>query len=411
MINCNPVSTLSKQKGMATLLTSVILLIAVTLISFLTAKAVLKETQMTANNKRAQQAFSAADAAMEYAVAYFNGNGFSIAGLDHDSDGDINDADDVINPNPLISSIIFNNNDGVCTTAGNLTSALITTTGSSDDGTASRTIIQCVGTRNLLKGGGPKQTLVSGGSVGLTGSAQIINRYTDLNVWSAENTSIGNSSAMSTYIRPVDMEISDLTKDQLIELPAPAINNAQKVSSNGLGAGTDVYMNDDRLADAMTITNANGSDYYSDASPSFFNLFFTEPQDAMARLANGIGQKLATGASNAELAGLSGVIWVDGDASITATGTILGSAGNPALLIVDGDFSFSGGSIYGLVYVTGATTITGSPNVQGSFISEGSVSGTGTLDLVYSRNIGNGDGDVAPLKGTTSIISGSWRDW
>ncbi|MGR9117710.1 MAG: hypothetical protein ACU85E_18385, partial [Gammaproteobacteria bacterium] len=128
-----------------------------------------------------------------------------------------------------------------------------------------------------------------------------------------------------------------------------------------------------------------------------------------SELANGIGQKLAGGASNAELNGLSGIIWVDGDASSTAAGTTIGTPDKPALLIVDGDFDFSGGTVNGLVYVTGTTTITGNPNVLGTVISEGDVTGTGTLTLVYAPNVGSG-GDT-PLKGTTAIVSGSWRDW
>ncbi|MGR9117354.1 MAG: PilX N-terminal domain-containing pilus assembly protein [Gammaproteobacteria bacterium] len=411
-----------KQQGAATLFTSVILLIAITLIAFLTAKTVMEETKMTANNYRSAQALAAADAGMDYAVAYFNHGGLnhdadyddpptnSIHRLDHnDPDGVDVDGDGVQDfiP-PAGATIVFDNNNANCSTANSMKSGLIISTGTSDDGIASRTISQCVGTLNLLKGGGPKQTLVSGSTVGLTGSAQIINRYADLNVWSAEDTFIGNSSAMETYIRPVDVEIGDLTEAELLSTD-PTLQT-QKVSSKGLGGGTDIYFNDQRLGDAITVTNNDiGAGGDGDAPGSFWDLFFLESKAFIADQADSIGQKLAGGAADADLNGLTGIIWVDGDASSSANGTTIGTPDKPALLIVDGDFDFSGGTINGLVYVTGTTTITGNPNVLGTVISEGDVTGTGTLTLVYAPNVGSG-GDVPP-DGTGAILSGSWRDW
>jgi len=440
---------LKSQQGAATIFTAVILLVATTLVAFLTGKTVLQEIKIAANNYRASQAITAADAGMDYALAYFNGVGLSAAGSDHDNDGNLdhfplaangtgdNDVDvngdgahDFSAPDRAI--IVFYNNsfsavapliraplpcvnpsvDGT----GNQKSALIEVTGSSDDGTASRTIYQCVGTRNLLKGGGPKQSLVSGASVGLTGSAQIINRYSDLNVWSAAGSGI-SGSAMETYIRPVNMEISDLTEAELIsDQTSPSIPNVQKVSSGTLGGGTDTYQNDAFLAAAKTASVAARVAPGDGSGPgTFFNLFFNESLTAMSETAAGIltasgTQLLASGVSDAGLEGLGGVIYVDGDASMNASGTTIGSVNFPAIVIVDGDFDFSGGTIYGLVYVTGDTTITGNPSVIGTAISEGSVSGTGTLKLVYARKLGDTT-DGPPIIGTTGIISGSWRDW
>jgi len=430
---------LKSQQGAATLFTAVILLVATTLVAFLTGKTVLQEIKITANNYRASQAITAADAGMEYALAYFNGVGFSVAGSDHDNDGVLDHVDNAIDVNgdgaqdftaPNRAAIVFYNQSSIAAASpaplpcvsssvdgtGNQKSALIEVTGTSDDGVASRTIYQCVGTRNLLKGGGPKQSLVSGASVGLTGAAQIINRYSDLNVWSASVSGI-SGSAMETYIRPVDMEISDLTEAELIsDQTSPSIPNVQKVSSGTLGGGTDTYQNDAFLAAAKTASVAARVAPGDGSGPgTFFNLFFNDSLTAMSELAAGIPtatgtQLLASGVSDAGLDGLGGVIYVDGDASMNANGTTIGSVNSPAIVIVDGDFDFSGGTIYGLVYVTGDTTITGNPSVIGSTISEGSVSGTGTLKLVYARKVGDTT-DGPPIIGTTGIISGSWRDW
>ncbi|MEO1945373.1 MAG: pilus assembly PilX N-terminal domain-containing protein, partial [Candidatus Thioglobus sp.] len=161
------VKSLKMQSGAATLLIAVIMLIAISLVTFLTGKTVLMETKMAANNYRASQAMADADAGMDYALAYFDDGG-----LDHDGNGL-----DVIIIAPGSSSITFYNTAtllplpscvGASVPATNQKSALIALTGTSDDGSASRTIYQCVGTRNLLKGSGPKQTLVSGSVVDLT---------------------------------------------------------------------------------------------------------------------------------------------------------------------------------------------------------------------------------------------------
>ena len=380
---------LKTQQGSVTLLTAVLLLIAITLVTFVTAKTVMMETKMAANNFRAAQSITAADAAMDYAVKYLDD------GMDQDGNGSVDNMTVLAfeTLTGIKAEYSYDNNDGNCTSAGTMGSALISATGYSDDGIASRTVTQCAGTRNILDGGGPKQTLVSGASVGLTGSAQIINRYNDLNVWSASTTAIGNSSAMDTYIRPVDLEVSDLTTAELTDdTTSPSIPNVQKVSSNGLGGGTDIYFNDPRLAVS---------------SSDLFDLFFIDPIGDLASMADNVGQKLAAGAQSADLNGLSGIIYVDGDAAFTGNNTI-GTTNSPALLIVNGDFDLNGGTIHGLVYVTGDTDIAGSPSVIGTMISEGNVSGTGTLTLVYAQHIGDSS---TTLKGATGIISGSWKDW
>jgi len=440
---------LKHQRGIATLFTAVILLIATTLVTFLTARTVLMETKMSANNYRASQAIAAADAGMDYALAYFNGTGLTVAGSDHDGDGSLDhfplaingtgdasvDADgdgvqDFTRPNR--ATIVFYSESSVAAVnpaplpcvnpsidgTGNQKSALIQVTGTSDDGTANRTIYQCVGTRNLLQGDGPKQTLVSGSVVDLTGSAQIINRYSDLNIWSADTVDISGSS-METYIRPSDTEVSDLTEAELIDTTtSPSILNVQKVSSGGLGGGTDIYQNDTRLVAAKAISALDiAAGNKGDGDGSFFNLFFLDDKSGMQEVAANSDQSFPSTASpditpdSSELDGLSGVIYIDGDASLTGGGVTMGTEASPAIIIVDGDFSFTGGTITGILYVRGEVSMAGGATVVGTMLAEGGVDmGAGTSTLVYARNIGDGP-DGQPINGTTGIISGSWRDW
>jgi len=416
---------LKHQKGAATLLTAVILLIAITMVTFITAKTVLMETKMVANNHRTSQAIASAQAGMDYALAYFDDGG-----LDHDTDGILDPIDPDVDVDadgiqdfiaPLSSTVVFFNKsstsavspapypcvDSSLDSLNNQKSALVQVTGTSDDGTASRTLYQCVGTRNILKGGGPKQTLVSGSVVDLTGSAQIINRYNDLNVWSAGASDIAGA-AMKSYIRPPAVELADLTADELTETPQPAINNAQQVSSGGTGSGTDIYQVDSTLAAAKTLTDASAT---GDGTGSFFDLFFYDDLADLADIADSNDQKLSTGADATDLNGLGDIVYVDGDASLVGGGNTIGSSDSSAIIIIDGDFTFNGGTIYGMVYVTGTLTMAGGATVVGSLIAEDGVDmGSGTSSLVYAPN-SHGDPEKRPLKGTTGIVNGSWRDW
>jgi len=404
----NPTSSL--QHGAATLLTAIVLLICITLVALIASKTVLVETQISANNYRTTQASAAANAAMDYAIDYFNGPG----GLDHDyddiNDGAIDGSGNLIDTNSgyvmnhtytsgtqTTSATVFidNSSGSICvpaTKAPSMKWGLITAIGRSDDGLGTRTITQCVGTMNILQGEGPQQALISGASVGLTGSAQIINRYTDLNIWSGQAVDI-NSGAMETYIRPPDTDISELTRDQLRDTTvSPSIPNVQKVSNKNLGTGTDIYMNDTRL-------NISESPFY--------DLFFLQSKERMQAMAG--SQYFGSDADSSDLSGLDGIIYVDGDASFGGSNAI-GSSTSPAIVIIDGNFDISGGTIHGLVYVTGEISAAGNATIVGTLIAHGGVDlGAGTLTVVYQPM--GGDNMNHPIKGTTGVISGSWRDW
>jgi len=434
------IRSITYQQGAATLFTAVILLISITLVAFLTAKNVLVSIQMNANNYRTEQAIAAANAAMDYALSYFGTPGnttFPCVTANYPANFTQNHTYTAGTNLPTTTASVCIDNTttrplttpwgatvttSCVTNSGSTTAGMIIATGWSDDGSAQRTISQCVGTRSLMAGNGPDQTLVSGGSVGLTGSAQIINRFNDLNVWSAGAVDIG-SGAMETYIRPTDMEINDLSFSQLTSTAtSPSIPNVQKVSSQGLGTGTDIYHNDGVLTSAITATQAdiaNGGE--GDGPNTFFDMFFPDIRKAeLARSAEGttttVGGTakphfLEGDADSGDLTGLKGgIIYVDGDASFGGNVSI-GSATEPVLLFVNGNFDLTGGQIFGVVYITGELTGAGNPEVSGSLITEAGVDrGAGTVTLVYMP-FGDGSGNGPILPGLTGVIAGSWRDW
>ncbi|MDD2659872.1 MAG: hypothetical protein PHY54_09380 [Methylococcales bacterium] len=423
---------INKQQGAVTLLTALVLLISITLISFITAKTVLVETQISADNYRTSQATAAASAAMDQAVAYFTAGGLdqrNNATLAAGADGLV----DYLSASPFALTLTsgaqttsaqfyFNNTDdnacdcqlntaedidgdgdGDCmgTLGTNMTRALVTAQGWSDDNSATRIITQCVGTFDIFDSGkGPQEPFVSKAGVGVFGNATIINRYNNTSIWSGGADAVHGAS-YGTYLRPSGTTTADYTPAQLDSSDQTA--NTQLVSNRNAGNGIDVVTNDPTLASKTTST-ANLTD---PAQNQFFDLFFAQTKAAIQNAAANAGQML-TGTSPA---GLTGLIWEEGNVALH-NGDVVGSPTQPAVLIVNGDLSLTGGPIYGVIYVTGQLTITGNPVVTGSVISEnGPNSGAGTLTLVY-KPWGDGGNQSPPfITGTGAIIAGSWKDW
>jgi len=414
----NFLSMKKKQTGAVTLFTSVILLIAITLVTFLTAKTILQETKMTANNYRAAQAVTNAGAAMDFAVTYFNN-----VGLDADGDGDINFDDDGGGGNSITpitgSTVTFDNAVGNrCNSSGDLKSALIVTTGTSDDGIASRSISQCLGSINIFSEDGPQQPLIAKGAVGLTGNFKVINRVNNTTVWSGGNAKIGNSSSASTYtwdhtqVRPDTTDIANRATFEDTSGNPPS--NTDIVSTKDMGLGIDIVDND------ATLAGLTGD--------ALFEGFFPPGRDFIKSLAEGVDQALAIADGDAisSLGGSDGVMWIDGDSAsagpyeVTMTGGTYGSQDHPVALIINGNLKVSGNPIiYGVLYITGQLNAAGTVKVIGSTIVEGDsvmvpagedpIVGSGGVDLTYTpftQGLSPG-----ALTGTATVISGSWRDW
>jgi Tfp pilus assembly protein PilX len=407
-----------KQQGAVTLLTALILLISITLVGFVTAKTVLVETQITADNYRTSQAAAAASAAMDQAVSYFYAGG-----LDQRNNATPTTltADGLVDYPSTAPFALTLTAAGQTTTAQffftntagnrcdptadgtNMTQALVTARGWSDDNTAVRTITQCVDTFDIFDSGkGPRQAFVSRAGVGVFGNAKIINRYSNSSIWSGGDDAV-HGAAYGTYLRPSNTDIADYTTAQLNSADETA--NTQKVSNRDTGNGIDVITNDPTLANKTAST----TDLTNPANNQFFDMFFAHTKSAIRQAANNNGHLLDAGASPV---GMTGLIWVDGNTSMNNNGAVVGSPTAPAILIVNGNFDFSGGTIYGVLYVTGTLTITGNPVVHGSVVSEnGPNSGAGTLRLVYQPWGGDGTGSPPFIEGTGAIIAGSWKDW
>jgi len=433
-MNKNLLSTIKKQQGAATLLTAVIILIAITLVSFLSGKTVLNETKITADNYRTTQAVSAANYAMDYGVNYFDNGGFTQDGNVDPVTGEVI-ADVLVVPSlestddtqTTSATVLFDNTliaaGGCNNKEKSWQNGRITATGFSDDGLATRTITQCVGPIGLIQNGGPKQPLVAQGQVFMTGNASIVNRYTDTTVWSGDEVKIGSSSSMKTYIRVDTLSPLSASGNNFLDrtddtdlarlLNVETTSDTQLVSNRNLGNGLDIIDDDPNLG------NLSGL--------AFFENFFKVDRIGFKSQADDLSQVFN---SISDAVGKSGAIWIEGDAHLT--GGTIGSIAKPAILVINGDLTSTGNStIYGLLYTTGTYSVGGTVNVIGSNVVEGTVapitigtevasppaaapppvvSGHGTLNLIFWPAFADGD-NGSPMVGQTAVISGSWRDW
>jgi Tfp pilus assembly protein PilX len=404
-----------RQRGAVTLLTALILLICITLVTLLASKTVLVETQISADNYRMAQAVAAANAAMDFGVGYFDNGGFDqkinatgAAGndgiVDTIPDQTYVSADGV---QTTTASLTFNNAAGTrCVAAGatpNMKGGLITAIGRSDDGLAVRTISQCVGTIDIFGGNGPKQSLISRGGVGLTGNYQIINRYYNTTAWAGNAVNIGESASASTYLRPIGTSESDFTQAELEDTATNNDYTSQPISDRNKGNGVDTIANDPRLS--------------SLTGDQFFNNFFYGDRVTIKGLAASLNQVYSAG-NIGSAQNKSGVVWIDGNTSLN--GGTYGTPTNPVVMIINGNLEVQGNPVVnGLLYVTGQLDAKGTVKVLGSVIVEGDagmvpagedpVVGHGGVDLIYSPY--TLDRATNPIIGTTTVISGSWRDW
>ena len=437
----NKYKALRNQCGAASLLISIILLIGMTLIILTSTKTVLNETKIAADNYRTAQATAAAQAAMDRAVSYFMEGGFDYTGtagvvdyfiengVDYNGDGDTTDVSPfaftlVAGSQTTSAQFYFNNSpsfnggtnpcDDGSFDGSDMTQGLVVAQGWSDDGTAVRTITQCLGTINIFDGGeSPKQPFVSKAGVGVFGNAKIINRYSNISIWAGGPDAV-HGAAYGTYLRPSGTEIGDYSTEELDSScevsPCNVVNNpgpnTQLVSNRNSGNGIDVITDDPSLATKTTST----TNYTDPAENEFFDMFFAQTKADIKEVAERSGRVFATGDS---LDGETGLIWVDGNTNINGT-DVIGSATNLAILIIDGNLDkLNGATIYGIVYVTGTLEIAGNPVVKGSIIAENPAAstGAGTLTLVF-KPWGDEDGSALPfIPGTGAIIPGSWKDW
>lgn len=362
----------ARQHGAATLVMSLVLIMLSTIIIIFAANYSQMQTKSVANLQRQQQAFEAARAGMEYGINFLENNSTNI--FNNPSSGFIRPYTD-----SNITNVTLANNSKFTVTytnpvAYNYDLIKISCTGTSDDGTATRTVSQLVQFGSLLLNI-PTRPIISKGSITLSNSAQIYNLGANQTLQSGSSIAINNSAF--TFI-------------------------PSGVSSTSSGLASDVEQSN------ATLSTISGSDLFA----SYFGLSPSiVANNSSTRYTNNADTDYST-----QLNGLRGTtIWINqtaGTAIIKGSSTI-GSSSNPVLLIISGNSSISENAvIYGMVYVDNplAVQISGNAMLVGGIVATGSFNILGSARIVYSEGVLQNLQNLNNLK-YYSKVPGSWKDF
>lgn len=146
---------------------------------------------MVGNEYRAKQAFHAAQAGVDYGIAYAR------IGLDQDDDG-VLDLSGASGATESIGVGEFSVTLSDISSAADMSLIQVESIGESDDGNISRTISVLIGEVPLLPNP-PDLPIVARGYVDATGNLNVYNLFTNLNIWSGD--SISSWGSADTYIR------------------------------------------------------------------------------------------------------------------------------------------------------------------------------------------------------------------
>lgn len=355
------INSYRKQLGAAILVITVIMMVAALLLIMYAARYSGLQVKTSANQAVNAQSFEAAEAGLEYGLAYLNQNSDAIAATA--SGGFIvspsnSSLTSVSLANGASYSIIYSN-----PVANDYNRILITATGTSSDGTSPNTLRQLTQKRGLLSTI-PLAPSTIVGNVVLQGNTKITSAQSAYSVVSGSTVTIGGS----------------------------ATTDANNGNSDKNKNGGDLSINNTAIS--------------SKTPDDFFQDYFGVPTNIIQTwIAN-----FFPAGSSPSLAGLSGTtIWVDQSLS---TSDDIGTATAPVLLIVNGNLNLTGnGSIYGFVYVMGDISLGGNTIITGAVSATGSLNtASGSSEIHYDTSM------LSLVKNQTTPnpyakVPGGWRDF
>ncbi|WP_415902248.1 PilX N-terminal domain-containing pilus assembly protein [Neptuniibacter sp. QD29_5] len=380
----------AQQQGAATLVLALVMVVIVLGVSFFTSETVITEKKIVANEYRAKQAFHAAQAGVDYAIAYTR------AGLDQDNDTvlDLSVSGATIG---LGGGVEFTALLSDASSDADMSLIQIDSVGRSDDGLITRSISVLVG-RVPLVPNPPDLPIVARGYVDATGNLNVFNGFTNLNIWAGDDiTSWGSAD---TYIRDPDWtgfsgDTWDGTVDDLsrhLTATGNEIDDIEYIQSTTKNTtGPDVIDGDTNMA------NTTGDEFVEN--------FFGRTLDELV-LSAGLsmtGNELKDAAAST----VEGQLIHLSDAKLT--GGTIGSSDNPVILVVDGDLSISGSpDVYGLIIARNVDKVVGTVDIFGGIVSETDLDmGSGTANIYYDQDVVDNLDNI----NAKEVVRGSWKDW
>ncbi|MTW23112.1 PilX N-terminal domain-containing pilus assembly protein [Allochromatium palmeri] len=486
------------QRGAVALIIGLILLFLGTISTVYVTRTALTDQRISANSIRAKAAFEAADAGINFATTFMdvdnrdlNGNSTSdridmltaLAITDNDDmddgtglefdDCDTNadnrcDSSETSGSGYRLQAIWDDRNreyvwsipssSGACDSAVSdnavriclsikmadiINRVNVISVGYSDDGLAQKEITQDF--RRIAPSPGnlnASHSLITYGSVGVSGSMSIVNVYSNATIWSGGDvTSFGGANS-GTFIHPdpngptsyangttgylvpfFDVNNNknyDIGTDTLL-LDYSANANSSTYRGSDLTQSSGNYDGSAMLG-VDIIDNSSALQCDKTVNPDcFFNNFIAGPPDFAKMAADYVTTDDRLVDPSGEFAIPGSYIWVDArnsDGTLSDYGMkneVYGTPDDPIILVIDGNFNPQGSwRMYGVLYVRGDVVGGGSGGglLVGAMIVEGNngVDNSGGMDIIYDPNVigrsGGGNDRIA-----VAPISGTWGDW
>lgn len=403
---------------------TVVLFFAAALVMLYANRGTVVEQRLSANEMRAKQAFAAANAGIDQALAHMRNGGtaqnapdpaapvfdtFAVQSLASGTTTIARYSVAFCDPAWAPPACPATAAGGPIACGGGAAPSdfhrvVVVSCGWSDDNSSAQRVVQAL-ENTPSTGGGVSTPLVTRGTANLlTGGASVFNYFNDLTVWSGGNL-LGQSNTAKTFVRDV--------ADTAHVTPNPSYDYRDTGNSPNCGsplAGYTCATQGGRLGHDTVRADTNLSTLSNDA---FFEKFFDKlPLDYRDSAANykvdlsgGLTDENST--SIESLSGMTDrIIWVEGP--VTTLPASIGTEKLPVILVINGNLELGASPVInGLVYVRGNVTGNGSPEIYGSLIVEGDANLTGNPKLIYDpmviRNVSN--------LGSAGKVSGGFRDW
>lgn len=375
----------TRERGAATLLLSVVLLLVLTLLAGYTSRSSLTDLAIVNNQLRLKQAQSAADAAMDFALAYY------ITGGADQSPSPTPDgvADTLSVPTTLTggnnSNVAFCDaatmDCNTCNSPTDLSSLGLRSIGFSDDQTSTYCATVVLAANPVLSGGAPKAALTAKGA----GTAKLNGNLTVIN---------NNPGGITIW---TGTDIGAMTGSFETKISIDGNNNQTSSGKDGskFFVGPDVVYNDQEL------NNMSYDDFVVEMTG--------RTPDELATLANikisGTDSLPAATAANDYLG--NQLIYVD--KATFDPNTNLGTPDKPVILVVNGNFEINGPNVInGIVIAKNLAKANGTARINGAMIMENVTNSNGgfTIEMVTST-VSNAVDNIT----VRAPILGSWRDW
>lgn len=425
----NKRNSIEAQRGVATLIITVIVLLIISLVVLYAARVGVDDQRMAGNEARQKEAHAVAEAGLDFAVQRFvtnfnnNVHNTGYFPVCPGSVGYPTTASDVQGNAYSSGEAYFQVN--ACRVVHPTTSTSTTdyvtfaSTGTGADGTATATVRRQVTMVKLLGGSPPDTPVIVAGSIGTGGDFNIVANPNGggpgvpVSVWTGPEA----SPATATVRLSGSSATCHLQYFSGNNAQCPNPSNA--VSGEGISTG-----------DGTTLSSYSAS--YPDILPNDPNfpsdLFLYTFGVAHSDWPTVYGRAAAKDQVRENCDGLDehagekyALWWITGDCDMGST-QVIGSKDHPVMLVIDDhDLEMRGtGRIYGFPYLfnnptdgdTPGADMSGSPVIYGAFISEvGGNAMQGSYAIVYDPLIIETLNSEAGQNYDLAYIPGSWRDY